>query len=191
MSDYDFILASASPRRSEILQQAGFSFKVIASGAEELHTTEIATQQLCAMNACLKAWDIASKHADMPILAADTLVYYHDRLLGKPADGEQARAMLRQLSAQWHNVATGMCLYLPDGNSIVRSVVSRVKFKQLDEATIETYLGLVHTLDKAGGYAIQHHSELIIERFEGSYSNIVGLPAKEVSALLHQYLPKR
>lgn len=174
------ILASASPRRRELLAAAGLRFDVITSPAEEIHDASMPLNVLCERNAELKAEAVAVDHPGATIIGADTLVWIDGVPLGKPKSLEEARAMLRQLSGRANTVCTGVCLIHPDGTHENFHVLSEVEFRELDEAAIEHYLSLVDTMDKAGGYAIQEHGDLIIREIRGSYSNVVGLPVDEV-----------
>lgn len=179
------ILASASPRRRELLGEAGFSFEVIVSPAEEIHDASIPLDRLCEMNAALKAEAVATANPGATVIGADTLVWIAGEPLGKPADPEEARAMLRKLSGRCHAVCTGVCLIGPDGAQERFHVLTEVVFRELDEAAIEEYLAKVHTLDKAGGYAIQEEGDRIVSEIRGSYSNVVGLPVEELARRLN------
>ncbi|MGC4014644.1 MAG: Maf family protein [Luteolibacter sp.] len=174
------ILASSSPRRRELLAAAGLPFEVVVSPAEEIHDAAIPLDQLCEENAALKAAAVAVEHPDATVIGADTLVYIDHEPLGKPRSPEEARAMLRKLSGRAHTVCTGVCLIRPGGERELFHALTEVEFRVLDEAAIEGYLALVHTLDKAGGYAIQEHGDRIVSGIRGSYSNVVGLPVDEV-----------
>ncbi|WP_338287631.1 Maf family protein [Luteolibacter sp. LG18] len=178
------ILASASPRRSELLAAAGLPFEVVVSPAEEIHDESMPLDRLCEENAALKASAVAVSHPDATVIGADTLVYIDGVPLGKPRSPEEARAMLRRLSGRAHTVCTGVCLIRPGGIRETFHALTEVQFRELDEAAIEAYLALVHTLDKAGGYAIQEHGDRIVKEIRGSYSNVVGLPVDEVVARL-------
>lgn len=178
------ILASASPRRRELLKAAGVRFEVVVSPAEEIHDAAIPLDVLCEENACLKARAVADGQPDATVIGADTLVWIEGEPLGKPADGGEARALLRKLSGKSHTVCTGVCLVRPGGAIERFHVLTEVEFRELDEAAIEDYLALVHTLDKAGGYAIQEHGERVVAGIRGSYSNVVGLPVDELVARL-------
>ncbi|WP_221032456.1 Maf family protein [Actomonas aquatica] len=180
-----FILASASPRRRELLGQLGLPFTVVVADVVEHEERTTDPRTMVAHNAALKADWVAERHPDAWVLGADTTVFIDGEALNKPADGAEARAMLCQLSGRTHTVFTGMALrHRSKQIAIDRGVASDVTFKELDEATIEAYLARVHTLDKAGGYAIQEHGDLIIARQEGSLSNIIGLPLEELKQIL-------
>jgi septum formation protein len=136
-------------------------------------------------NAALKADWVAARHPEATVLGADTTVFLDRTVLNKPRDAADARAMLRRLSGRTHTVFTGMAVRrLSDGLKLDQGVASEVTIKPLDEATIELYLSRVHTLDKAGGYAIQEQTDLIVGGYTGSLTNIVGLPVEEMKQLL-------
>lgn len=174
------ILASASPRRSELLRKAGCEFEVIPSAAEEIHDHEMSPALLCETNAAIKAGDIAAKHPDATVIGADTLVFLDGKALGKPKDLEESRGMLTLLSGRTHFVCTGVCIVHPDAIETCFHEITEVTFRTLDEAAIESYLSRVQTLDKAGAYGIQDHGDLIVESIRGSYENVMGLPVQRL-----------
>ena len=181
------ILASASPRRRELLAELGVPFEVIPAEVTEYEVADADPQEMVRHNAALKADWVSARHPDATVLRADTTVFVDRTVLNKPRDAAEARAMLRLLSGRSHTVFTGMAVRRRrDGLRIDQGVVSEVQFKRLDEATIELYLSRVHTLDKAGGYAIQEENELIVEKYSGSLTNIVGLPLDEMKQILTQ-----
>lgn len=181
------ILASASPRRRELLGRLGVPFAVIPADVVEHEAPDADPRQMVAHNAALKAEWVAARHPDAAVLGADTTVFIGSTVLNKPRDGAEARAMLRMLGGRTHTVFTGLALRRQrDGLRFDGGATSEVTFKPLTEAVIEEYLREVHTLDKAGGYAIQERPELIIAGFRGSETNIVGLPLEETKQLLTQ-----
>jgi septum formation protein len=138
-----------------------------------------------AHNAALKAEWVAARHRDALVLGADTTVFIDQHALNKPANLTEARAMLRRLSGRTHTVFTGIAVRrVSDGRRIDEGVASEVTFKPLDEATIEAYLSRINPFDKAGGYAIQEHGELIVAGHRGSFTNIVGLPLELTKQIL-------
>ena len=142
-------------------------------------------REMVRHNAALKAEWVAARHPEATVLGADTTVFLDRTVLNKPRDAADARAMLRRLSGRTHTVFTGMAIRrLSDGLKLDEGVASEVTIKPLDEATIELYLSRVHTLDKAGGYAIQEQTDLIVAGYTGSLTNIVGLPVDEMKQLL-------
>jgi septum formation protein len=181
------ILASASPRRKELLASLGVEFAIIPAEVVEHEAPDADPRAMVRHNAALKADWVAARHPQATVIGADTTVFVGQTVLNKPRDAAEARTMLRRLSGTQHTVFTGLAIRRQsDGLSLERGVASEVTFKSIDEATIELYLSRVHTLDKAGGYAIQEASELIIAGFTGSLSNIVGLPLEEMKQLLTQ-----
>jgi len=183
------LLASGSPRRRQLLSEILSSFEVSPSDATEIHDDTLPPRQLCEINARRKALAVASKHGEKLVLGADTLVFLDGRPLGKPVDLDAAREMLSMLSGRTHEVVTGICLAQLEARKIqCFAVASHVRFRSLKPEDIETYLALVDVLDKAGAYAIQEHGHLIIERFEGSLTNIIGLPVDEVREALSVWM---
>ena len=179
------ILASASPRRRELLAQLGYDFSVIPAEVTEHEAPDADPREMVRHNAALKADWVATRHPTATVIGADTTVFIDRTVLNKPRDDADARAMLRMLSGRTHTVFTGLAVRrLADGLRLDRGVASDVTFKVLDEAVIALYLSRVHTLDKAGGYAIQEHGDLIVAGYTGSLTNIVGLPAEEMKQLL-------
>ena len=180
-----FILASASPRRKELLGELIDSFEVLPSKAEEIRTHPDGPLALVQENARLKGATVASHYPDRWVLGADTLVWVDDEVLGKPKDMEEARTMLRGLAGRTHSVSTGLCLSLLSGDfEETRVETSEVTFRAFDESVIEAYFGEVDPLDKAGGYAIQTRPDLIIDEFAGSHSNVIGLPLELLGSWL-------
>ena len=179
------ILASASPRRAEILKEAGFDIEIISADVEERADGEAV--ETAAYNAQLKAQKIAQVHKDQIIVAADTVVCFNGQLLGKPNSIDQAKERLLDLSGKAHEVYTAVCICL--GSQTKEFVgVSKVQFKDFDESVIDEYYAKVNPLDKAGGYNIDESGDLIIESFEGEYENIMGLPILELKRQLQDFL---
>lgn len=178
------ILASSSPRRRELLEEAGLEFEVIASSAEEVHDTSMPLEELCELNASLKAEAVAKQHPDALVIGSDTLVFIDEKPLGKPVDMDEARAMLRQLSGRTHQVCTAVCILRYAGDKRVFHDTTEVRFKELGDAEIEAYLERVNPLDKAGAYGIQEHGDLIVEGIEGRFDTVMGLPLELVTDAL-------
>jgi septum formation protein len=179
------ILASASPRRVELLRSLAVQFEVIPSSAEELHDPTIPVSRLCELNASIKAAEVSKRFPERWVLGADTLVTLEGKLFGKPRDTVNAQEMLLQLQGRVHEVITGVSLQLGVARMEFRfHVTTRVRFKQLDIIKIHEYMQKAHVLDKAGAYGIQEHGDLIVESIEGSYSNVVGLPLEALSPKL-------
>lgn len=179
------ILASASPRRRELLAQLGLPFTVVVAQVTEHEDPAAEPRAMVAHNAALKADWVAARHPEAWVLGADTTVFVDNVVLNKPRDQAEARAMLRRLSGRAHTVFTGLALrQAARGYRADDGVASEVIFKDLSEAIIADYLGKVHTLDKAGGYGIQDHGELIVARQTGSLTNIIGLPLEATKQIL-------
>jgi septum formation protein len=180
------ILASASPRRRELLAAVGINFEVVASPAEEIHDAAIPLDELCEKNAELKALAVAADHPDAAVIGADTLVWIEGEPLGKPKDLDEARAMLRKLSGRSHTVCTGVCVVFPGGGVECFHELTAVRFLDLDDATIEAYFEKTNPLDKAGAYGIQDSGEMIVEGIEGAFDNVMGLPVARLLEALRE-----
>lgn len=175
------ILASASPRRAELLRGLGLDFNIITSAAEEAHQDDFTARELCLVNAYRKARVVAKQHPQALVLGADTLVYLRTTLYGKPADMADARRMLHELAGHTHQVVTGVCLMqLGRHRCRLFTETTNVTFKALSSAEIDAYLGAIQPLDKAGAYAIQDQGDRIVKCISGSFSNVVGLPVERV-----------
>lgn len=178
------ILASASPRRAELLRESGIAFHVEKPEVEEWQAAdfpELPIGDLARGNARRKAKEVSIRHPGKPVLAADTLVVCESRIFGKPADEEMARRMLSELSGRIHEVVTAAVLILPGGKKVREAVVrTRVKFRKLEEEEVAAYVQTVDVLDKAGAYALQDGGDRLVERVEGSRTNVIGLPMETV-----------
>ena len=182
-----FILASASPRRRELLAQLGLPFEVVVAPVVEHEDPATDPRTMVAHNAALKADWVATRHPEAYVLGADTTVFIGDTVLNKPRDLAEARAMLRRLSGKTHHVFTGVALRQhAAGLSLDQGVTSAVTFRSLDDLAIDAYFQVSNPLDKAGGYGIQEGGELIVAGWEGSLTNIVGLPMDETKQILTQ-----
>ena len=178
------ILASASPRRREILTTLGIPFRVVVSDADETLAAGIAPAEAVETLAARKAAAVAALcGADETILAADTVVAIDGEILGKPADEADAASMLRRLSGRAHTVYTGVALRR-GGELRVAHEATRVRFAALTEADIASYIATGEPMDKAGAYAIQGRAARFIEGIEGDYFNVVGLPGRLVWVML-------
>jgi len=180
------ILASASPRRSQLLASMDIDFEVVPSHVEELIDGYDFIPDLCEANARIKAEPIADIHPECLVIAADTMVYLEDTLYGKPTDIDDAHRMLTRLQGRTHQVTTGVSLiYHNEEISKSFSVITNVTFLSLDAGQISEYLAKIDPLDKAGGYAIQEHKQMIAKRVSGSVSNVVGLPVERLKEELN------
>ncbi len=183
------ILASGSPRRKELLGSLQKNFKIITSEVEELQSHQDGPVQLVMENARIKTLAVAKSHPSKWVLGADTLVALGDRVLGKPKDLKEAKSMLLQLSGKTHHVHTGVSfINISRDVLITESVSTLVTFKKLVSSNIDLYFTKVNPLDKAGAYGIQSYPEMIVDSFEGSLSNVIGLPLELVREWLDEYL---
>ena len=180
-----FILASASPRRTELLRDAGLPHRVVVAAVTEHEDPSTDPAKMVLHNARLKAVAVSRLHPDALVLGSDTTVALGDQALNKPADLAESRAMLRSLSGREHTVHTGVCLLCPSlGIDESHDVTAWVRFRELTDDDITRYQGLVNTLDKAGAYGIQEGREIIIEDYQRPISTIMGLPVEFVKARL-------
>jgi septum formation protein len=184
-SSLPFILASASPRRTELLREAGLPHRVVVAAVTEHEDPSTDPAKMVLHNARLKAAAVSRLHPDALVLGSDTTVALGDKALNKPADLAESRTMLRRLSGREHTVHTGVCLLCPSlGIDESHDVTAWVRFRGLTEDDITRYQGLVNTLDKAGAYGIQEGRDIIIDDYQSPISTIMGLPVEFVKARL-------
>ena len=175
------ILASASPRRTELLSAAGIPHEVVVAEVIEHEDAATDPREMVLHNAQLKARAVAKQFPSAVILGADTTVALGEYALNKPANLEESRAMLRRLSGKTHTVHTGICLICQElGIEELHDITAWVKFRVLTEDAITQYQASVNTLDKAGAYGIQEGSEIIINNYQRPISTIMGLPVEFV-----------
>ncbi len=183
------ILASASPRRADLLRQIEPAFQVIPSDAMEVAPEHLSPHEICLLNAHRKARAVAKKIPDAVVLGADTLVFLERQIFGKPRDLADAHRMLTRLQGRTHQVVTGVCLlHLRAHRESLFAVTTDVTFHTLTAGQITQYLSKINPLDKAGAYAIQDHGELIVAEISGSFSNVVGLPMEKLGEELPRML---
>lgn len=181
INNQKIVLASQSPRRKYLLEQAGLEFIVIPSSFDESSIEPGEPGEYVQILARAKADDIAEKHPGSWVIGADTIVVIDGRILGKPGSRDEARAMLGQLSGKTHQVHTGFCIQnRQSGRAHLRSVKTDVIFKDLSRDEIEWYIHTEEPFDKAGAYAIQGLGTFLVREIRGSYTNVVGLPVCEV-----------
>ncbi len=180
------LLASTSPRRRFLLREAGIAFDAVAPRdvAEDLPPGEPA-EELVVRHALAKARTVAAPNRGRLVLGADTVVVLDERVFGKPADEEEARAMLAQLAGRTHTVYTGLALVAgPRGRELAEAEPTAVTMRPLSDEEITYYVATGEPLDKAGAYAVQGRGALLVERVDGDYFNVVGLPLYRLSKML-------
>lgn len=175
------ILASKSPRRKYLLEQAGLSFTVIPGEVDEDSVPLCEPYEYVKTLAQIKANDIAEQYPDNWVLGADTIVLINDEILGKPGSKNQALKMLQKLNGKTHQVYTGFCLICKNKQRVIsKTIITDVLFKKLSDHEIEWYINTPEPFDKAGAYAIQGIGTFLVKSISGSYTNVVGLPVCEV-----------
>lgn len=189
----EWVLASASLRRQALLKLFGQPFRVHPPNIEErLPATTRRPATLGKRLAYAKAQVVATHYSDALIIAADTLVIVGNRVLGKPADAQEAFQMLQTLSGRTHTVITALCLLLRQNGQTVRTTLdaprTRVRFRTLSDAWIEWYLRTGEPYDKAGAYGIQEYGALLVESVHGCYFNVVGLPLTTLARRLEEVI---
>jgi septum formation protein len=188
--EIQFILASASPRRKDLLQKAGYVFSVEPSGVDEeaFDTDGVSSEQHCRMLALAKAKDVAGRFPDMPVFGADTVVDYDGYIIGKPAGAADAERITRMLFSKPHKVITGIALvWGKKGIEIVEVDTTIVYPKRLTEQQIQEHIAGGLWEGKAGAYGIQETGDEFVERIEGSFTNVMGLPMERVERLLRSH----
>lgn len=181
------ILASQSPRRKQLMEAAELSFKIVIADVDETNPPGMPGDQVPEHLAIKKATAISERHPDAVIIAADTIVLLDGQILGKPANEQQAHDILRQLQGRMHRVITGVCIQKGDMQHCF-SVTTEVYFRALSEAQINHYVANYKPFDKAGAYAIQEWIGMLgIEKINGDYYNVMGLPIGEVVLRLREY----
>ena len=183
-----FILASGSPRRCQLLSEAGYEFEVVSPPVAEVAHSWLTIRELTTWNAARKANRVLQMRPGAVVLAADTLVAIDREVLGKPVNLEDAVRILERLSGRAHEVWTAVRIgQAAPGLSVSFHEMSRVHFRKLGDRAIRDYLTKIDPLDKAGGYAAQGHGSEIIEQIDGSYTNVVGLPMERTMRVLRGF----
>jgi septum formation protein len=182
------LLASASPRRAEILRAVGWPFETLAADIDETMADGESAEGAVERLALGKALAALERQPSPLVLGADTTVVIESEILAKPNDDEEARRMLRLLSGRWHDVVTGVALVGEGGGRVVAHERTRVRFGPMSDAEIEWYVASGEPMDKAGAYAVQGRAALFIEEIEGDYWNVVGLPIRLVYKLAAEIL---
>ena len=180
-----FILASASPRRKELLSLLELPFEIITSNVEETSVVADNATTYVEQVALLKTRDVAKNNRGKVIIGADTIVSFNNQLLHKPTTKEEAYTHLETLSGQVHEVMTAVAIILPDGSEHTLVQKTAVHFRHIDRRLMDAYIASGDPFDKAGGYGIQTDGALFIEKIDGEYNNVVGLP---IAALVDKLL---
>ncbi len=183
------VLASSSPRRKKLLLKYGIEPIIISSNIKENFSLEETPEQVAMSLAFLKASEVSNQfNKDEVIIAADTLVYLDNTILGKPSNEDEAKFMLKNMSGKVHFVITGLAIIdVSTNKKIIDYERTMVKFRKLSDNKIQSYLNVGEYVDKAGGYGIQEQGEILVEQIKGCYSNIIGLPIPKLDELLEKY----
>ena len=185
--DRKLILASASPSRKMLLEQAGLDFEVVVSGVDETVPSDYTPAQTVEALARRKGQAVQALRPEAPIIAADSVVSIDGLILGKPKDDEAAKATLRRLSGRTHQLITGVCLLI-NGQMDLFHQVTQVTFYPLTEEEIAEYVALGESRGRAGAYGIEGIGVVLVQSIQGDYPNIVGLPVAETIRRLHKLL---
>lgn len=180
------VLASASPRRREYLALLGIEYQCCAADVDETISQPLPPERYATELARRKARAVAKQHPGRFVLGADTIVVYQDRILGKPESEEDAYQMLHALQDGHHEVVTGLCVVAPDGAAYEQACVTSVWMAPMDEREIRCYIATGEPMDKAGAYGIQGRGAALIEKINGCYFNVVGLPIRATKLLLER-----
>ena len=182
------ILAAASPRRVELLEKIGLRFKVEPSNYEEDMHSELEPHEFARKISLEKAEAVASKHKNAIVIAADTIIVFGSKILGKPHTENEARKMLETINGASHSVITGFSIIDTGKNkTLSKSVETKIHVRKLTLAEIDAYVRSKEPLDKAGAYAIQGLGAVIVEKIEGDYFNVVGLPLSALTEALKEF----
>ena len=182
------ILASSSPRRRQLLTEAGYAFDVVVPPIAESdrNATAPGPGSWAEALAYFKAKSVQELHSERCVLGADTVVSLHGKTLGKAADGDEARAMLRSLSRARHSVITGVALLGPGGLRLIASDTTHITMRAMSGQEIEQYVQSGEWIGKAGAYAIQETADRFVETVDGSFTNVVGLPMELVERMMQE-----
>jgi len=182
------ILASASPRRKELLEKIGLKFEVEPSDSAEDMCSGLSPDELARAISLGKARAVASRHRNTIVIAADTFIVFRGKIMGKPGTEAEARRMLMRLRGKPHSVITGFTILDVDSDKVLtKEVETVVHIKNLTQEEIDAYVKSGEPLDKAGAYAIQGLGSVIVERIEGDYFNVIGLPLSALAEGLEEF----
>jgi len=188
LNNKKIILASASPRRKELLEQIGLTFEVDPSQGEEIMEPCTNPHDLARALSRQKTSEVATRHPNALVIGADTFIVSDKKLMGKAHNDAEARAMLRELNGKSHSVVTGFTVMdTTDNRFTSRAIETRVWFRSLTQQEIDSYIATGEPIGKAGAYAIQGKGAVIVEKIMGDYSNVVGLPLHELAVVLKRY----
>lgn len=182
----DFIVASASPRRREILEMGGFTFKILPSDCDENISADLSPEETVKELSERKALSVLAENPDAVVLGCDTVVAMDHKILGKPESREDAFNMIKALSGKTHRVCTGVCVASKEKKESFVSV-SEVEFYEISDETAESYVATGESDDKAGAYGIQGLGGMLVKAIKGDYYTIVGLPFSETARVLHSF----
>lgn len=180
------LLASASPRRRELLQRLGFEFEVLPADVDEDEIIWGDPGEGAMLLAELKAVASQRHRPRKTVIGADTIVLCGDRRMGKPADEEEAVTMLETLSGRPHQVITGVALLHPPNMRMIEAETTKVCFRKIERGEIDSYVATGEPMDKAGAYAIQGHAGVFVESVEGCFFNVIGLPVPRLFGMLRR-----
>ena len=188
MTKYNFILASKSPRRKELLRNIGINAEVVTSDVDESKLRDLPPEKMVTELAMMKAADVArSFRGNTIVIGADTAVVLEGKIFGKPKSMDEAKEMLRLLSGKTHEVYTGYCVFdCSDASAVSKYEVTKVTFRALSEEEINGYVKTREPMDKAGAYGIQKKGSVFIRKIDGDYFNVVGLPVCALAVLLKE-----
>ncbi len=181
-----FVLASASPRRKEILENAGFTFEIIVSDADENITDSLTPSETVEELAKRKALAVWDKNKDAVVFGCDTIVAIDGKILGKPKDDDEAFSMIKMLSGRAHTVSTGVCICAENKISVF-SNTTEVEFYELSDDAIRSYIATGEGRDKAGSYGIQGYGCVLIKEIKGDYFSVMGLPVSQSARVLADF----
>jgi len=185
---HKIILASASPRRKELLNKIVAHFRVITSGVDEARISAASPVSFARKAAICKAKAVAAKYKSSIVIGADTIVLLGKKIIGKPKNPKDAIAMLKSLAGKTHKVITGIAVIFPGLKIVSRVAVTRVKMNKISDQEILDYVKSGRPLDKAGAYGIQEIEEIFINKIEGDYDNVVGLPVRQLQKILSRII---
>lgn len=182
------ILASKSPRRKQLLEMIGLEFEVAASDINEDLKENLPPDEFVKKLSLLKAEDIAKRFPNSIIISADTVIVLENKTIGKPKDEKHAKEILKNCSGNTHKVLTGFTILDSSNSNVVsKSVETKVTFRKMSDVEIESYIASGEPLDKAGGYAVQGIGSVFVEKIEGDFFNVVGLPVYNVAEELKKF----